>query len=296
MLLVDDHIIRKRRKIHKEKSRRRQSNISWILQYDKRQLFLKLLLLFALTPGGVEAGERIYDESNYQGNLPYKHTARCYSCMSKLYEAVWPSLSHIYKKPRNFTDDCDDERISEGRVPIVHCPTICVSLFEQPNIAGVRIKGYIRGCMSDVLISGFNQTIVTWYRWMHRDSCRPYRKKELFKLGGESTDDSTIDVCTCYADHCNGNSASSSFPVSFISFMVLISWILLFSWTQFNFLPPIQLLIFLLFSTSSHPLLLLFLPVSSVFLSLFELFYSRFFSLKFGLTSFYSILWLILIL
>ncbi|CAL2045997.1 unnamed protein product [Caenorhabditis brenneri] len=228
MLLVDDHIIRKRRKIHKEKSRRRQTNIPWILQYDKRQLFLKLLILFALTPGGVEAGERIYDESNYQGNLPYKHTARCYSCMSKLYEAVWPSLSHIYKKPRNFTDDCDDERISEGRVPIVHCPTICVSLFEQPNIAGVRIKGYIRGCMSDVLISGFNQTIVTWYRWMHRDSCRPYRKKELFKLGGESTDDSTIDVCTCYADHCNGNSASSSFPVSFVSLMVLSSWILLF--------------------------------------------------------------------
>ncbi|EGT34057.1 hypothetical protein CAEBREN_22984 [Caenorhabditis brenneri] len=72
MLLVDDHIIRKRRKIHKEKSRRRQTNIPWILQYDKRQLFLKLLLLFALTPGGVEAGERIYDESNYQGNLPYK--------------------------------------------------------------------------------------------------------------------------------------------------------------------------------------------------------------------------------
>lgn len=43
------------------------------------------------------------------------------------------------------------------------------------EISGVRIKGYIRGCMSDVLISGFNQTIVTWYRWMHRDSCRPYR-------------------------------------------------------------------------------------------------------------------------
>ncbi|PIC28660.1 hypothetical protein B9Z55_020501 [Caenorhabditis nigoni] len=156
----------------------------------------------------------------------FSDTARCYSCMSKLYEAVWPSLSHIYKKPRNFTDDCNDDRIAEGRVPIVHCPTICVSLFEQPNIAGVRIKGYIRGCMSDVLISGFNQTIVTWYRWMHRDSCRPYRKKELFKLGGESADDSTIDVCTCYADHCNGNSASLTSPFSIASFLVF-SWLFL---------------------------------------------------------------------
>ncbi|PIC28661.1 hypothetical protein B9Z55_020501 [Caenorhabditis nigoni] len=143
----------------------------------------------------------------------FSDTARCYSCMSKLYEAVWPSLSHIYKKPRNFTDDCNDDRIAEGRVPIVHCPTICVSLFEQPNIAGVRIKGYIRGCMSDVLISGFNQTIVTW-------------KKELFKLGGESADDSTIDVCTCYADHCNGNSASLTSPFSIASFLVF-SWLFL---------------------------------------------------------------------
>ncbi|CAO4380760.1 unnamed protein product [Caenorhabditis nigoni] len=230
MLLVDDHIIRKRRKIA-PKETKNNNNVFWI-QYDKRQVFLKLLFVVALAPVGLDAhgggggGERIYDESNYQGNLPYKHTARCYSCMSKLYEAVWPSLSHIYKKPRNFTDDCNDDRIAEGRVPIVHCPTICVSLFEQPNIAGVRIKGYIRGCMSDVLISGFNQTIVTWYRWMHRDSCRPYRKKELFKLGGESADDSTIDVCTCYADHCNGNSAYLTSPFSIVSFLVF-SWLFL---------------------------------------------------------------------
>lgn len=229
--MVDDHIIRKRRKIPTEnpRTRKEEDTVSPIRQYDKRLLFFKLLIVVALAPGGVEAGERIYDETQqgYQGNLPYKHTARCYSCMSKLYEAVWPSLSHIYKKPRNFTDDCNDDRIAEGRVPIVHCPTICVSLFEQPNIAGVRIKGFIRGCMSDVLISGFNQTIVTWYRWMHRDSCRPYRKKELFKLGGDSADDSTIDVCTCYADHCNGNSAFSTSRLSTISFLVLTSWLLL---------------------------------------------------------------------
>ncbi|CAD6196083.1 unnamed protein product [Caenorhabditis auriculariae] len=120
-------------------------------------------------------------------------------------------------------DDCDDEHIAEGKVPVVHCPTICVSLFEQPNIAGVRIKGHIRGCMNDVLINGFNQTIVTWYRWMHRDSCRPYRKKELFKLGGALTDDSTIDVCTCYADHCNGNSAASHSLGFFLAFLIFLS-------------------------------------------------------------------------
>ncbi|EFP05938.1 CRE-HOT-1 protein [Caenorhabditis remanei] len=179
-----------------------------------------LLLMLSLL------NQRSWAQNTVVGPFLTSDTARCYSCMSKLYEAVWPSLSHIYKKPRNFTDDCDDERIAEGRVPIVHCPTICVSLFEQPNIAGVRIKGYIRGCMSDVLISGFNQTIVTWYRWMHRDSCRPYRKKELFKLGGDSPDDSTIDVCTCYADHCNGNSASPTSSLSIV-FLMVLSWLLL---------------------------------------------------------------------
>ncbi|CAJ0938966.1 unnamed protein product, partial [Mesorhabditis belari] len=28
-------------------------------------------------------------------------TARCFSCMSRLYEAIWPVLANIYKKPRN---------------------------------------------------------------------------------------------------------------------------------------------------------------------------------------------------
>ncbi|CAI4222717.1 unnamed protein product [Auanema sp. JU1783] len=164
-----------------------------------------------------------YIEEPYHN--PYRHTARCFSCMSKLYEAVWPALSHIYKKPKNFTDDCDDEHLMEGRVAVVHCSTICVSMYEQPNIAGVRIRGHIRGCMSEVLLNGFNTTIVNWYRWMHRDSCRPYRKKDLFKLTDQTNDDSTIDVCTCYSDYCNGNSASVyTFPLLlFISSVIFRS-------------------------------------------------------------------------
>ncbi|PIO77483.1 hypothetical protein TELCIR_00433 [Teladorsagia circumcincta] len=81
--------------------------------------------------------------------------------------------------------------------------------------------------MKDVLIKGFNETIVSWYRWMQRDSCRPYRKKELFKLGGDQVDESTIDVCTCYADYCNGNS-SATLSTLLISFMITLTYILLF--------------------------------------------------------------------
>ena len=33
----------------------------------------------------------------------FPDTARCFSCMSKLYEGVWPLLKHVYKPPKNFT-------------------------------------------------------------------------------------------------------------------------------------------------------------------------------------------------
>lgn len=45
---------------------------------------------------------------------------------------------------------------------------------------------------------------------MQRDSCRDYRKRELFKLPADQSDDSTIHVCTCYADHCNAAPSSST--------------------------------------------------------------------------------------
>ncbi|PAV91779.1 hypothetical protein WR25_24324 isoform C [Diploscapter pachys] len=121
-----------------------------------------------------------------------------------------------------FVDDCAEAHISGSRsAPVVHCPTICVSLYETPNIGGFRIQGHIRGCMSDILLNGFHQSIVCWYRWMHRDSCRTYRKRELFKLSGIE-DDSTIEVCTCYADFCNGHSTGVS-----VTFTMLIAPILI---------------------------------------------------------------------
>ncbi|CAJ0582571.1 unnamed protein product, partial [Mesorhabditis spiculigera] len=164
----------------------------------------------------------------YDNSIPSADTARCFSCMSRLYEAIWPVLSNIYKKPRNFTDECDEESLDPSRVPVVNCPTICVSMVEEPNIGGIRVKGYIRGCMNDVLIGGFNQTIVGWYRWMHRDSCKAYRKKELFMLPGGIGDDSQIEVCTCYADHCNGSGSGSERPRNLA---IIIALILMLRWT-----------------------------------------------------------------
>ncbi|CAD5224094.1 unnamed protein product [Bursaphelenchus okinawaensis] len=154
------------------------------------------------------------------GDLPKADTARCYSCMSKFYEAVWPALSHVYKKPMNFTDSCNEEKIDKSKVPYTPCPTICVAMSEEATVGGMKIRGHIRGCLDDLLHNGFNQTIVSWYRWMHRDSCRIYRKRELFKLPPEQSDESSIQVCTCYADYCN--SASSSYwPLFWLLFLAI---------------------------------------------------------------------------
>uniref|UniRef100_A0A914ENC2 Uncharacterized protein n=1 Tax=Acrobeloides nanus TaxID=290746 RepID=A0A914ENC2_9BILA len=96
----------------------------------------------------------------FAGN-PIRDTARCFSCMSKFYEAVWPVLSTVYKRPRNFTDRCNDDLIDPKFVPVVQCSTICVQMWEEPTVAGVKIRGHIRGCLDDLLHNGFNQTIVT---------------------------------------------------------------------------------------------------------------------------------------
>ncbi|KAI6190126.1 hypothetical protein M3Y97_00083200 [Aphelenchoides bicaudatus] len=145
---------------------------------------------------------RLIDEDLF-GYIPQSDTAKCYSCMSQFYQAVWGSLQHVYKSPRNFSDLCNDEFIDQKLMPVVHCPTICVAMSEEFSVAGVKIRGYIRGCLDEMLHNGFNQTIVTWKRWMHRDGCSVYKKRELFKLPPEQSDDSPIHVCTCYSDYCN---------------------------------------------------------------------------------------------
>jgi len=183
----------------------------------------------------------LFDDGGEYGYLPgspfttiYDHrqladTAKCYSCMSKFYEAVWPALSTIYKRPKNFTDKCDDVTGGDGYgLSLVDCPTICVRMWEDSNVAGVRIRGHIRGCLDDVVHSGFNRTVMAWYRWMHRDSCRSYRKRELLQLSAQISDDSFVNVCTCYSDFCNSAVISTcrlwSSSIVMILCMLLLSW------------------------------------------------------------------------
>uniref|UniRef100_A0A914PWY5 Uncharacterized protein n=1 Tax=Panagrolaimus davidi TaxID=227884 RepID=A0A914PWY5_9BILA len=160
------------------------------------------------------------------GAAPISDTARCFSCMSKFYEAVWPALAHVYKRPRNFTDRCNDATFDSQSIPTTHCSTICVHMWEEPIVAGVKIRGHIRGCLDDILHSGFNQTIVAWYRWLHRDSCNKYRKRDLFMLPHDQSDDSLIHVCTCYADHCNTAAGNNQFTPIQIAISIISATII----------------------------------------------------------------------
>uniref|UniRef100_A0A914RA85 Uncharacterized protein n=1 Tax=Parascaris equorum TaxID=6256 RepID=A0A914RA85_PAREQ len=39
-------------------------------------------------------------------------------------------------RPKNFTDRCNDDEIDPRYVPITHCPTICIRMWEEPIVAG----------------------------------------------------------------------------------------------------------------------------------------------------------------
>uniref|UniRef100_A0A0N4ZS34 Caenorhabditis elegans ly-6-related family-containing protein n=1 Tax=Parastrongyloides trichosuri TaxID=131310 RepID=A0A0N4ZS34_PARTI len=163
-----------------------------------------------------------FEEHIFEGQ-PTSDTAKCYSCMSAFYGAVWPAINHVYRKPKNFTNKCNDDYVDSNDVPATMCSTICVHMWEDANVGGVKIKGHIRGCLDDILINGFNQTVVTWYRWMHRDSCRQYRKRELFKIPSDQSDESMVNVCTCYSDHCNSGSQVSVSSLSSLSLFLVLS-------------------------------------------------------------------------
>jgi len=61
-------------------------------------------------------------------------TAKCFSCMSKFYEAVWPALSTVYKRPLNFTDQCNEEFLDPRLVPVTHCSTMYSAVSFYPPL------------------------------------------------------------------------------------------------------------------------------------------------------------------
>ena len=48
-------------------------------------------------------------------------------------------------------------------------------------LSGYYVPGFVRGCFDDMLVRGFNRTIVKWYRWLQRDSCNAYSRKAVLK-------------------------------------------------------------------------------------------------------------------
>ena len=131
--------------------------------------------------------------------------------MSSFYKGLWPRLSETYTPPRNFSDRCDKDESQSG-IGLVDCPSICIKMWEETIIGGYPVLGFIRGCYDTMLLRGFNQTLARWYRWLQRDSCHYYPRKDVLQLPFNMP--GHVYLCTCYSDGCNGSPKLSAAPAS----------------------------------------------------------------------------------
>jgi hypothetical protein len=70
-------------------------------------------------------------------DLEMDTSAKCFSCMSEIYETMWSEIDGVYKKPKDFTDECNAENISPTLVRTISCPHVCVSIKEDIKVGGM---------------------------------------------------------------------------------------------------------------------------------------------------------------
>ena len=96
------------------------------------------------------------------------------------------------------------------------------------SVAGYEAHGYIRGCFDTMLVHGFNESAVYAYRWLKRDLCRWYDRKQVLKLPVKT--EGEIYLCACYGDGCNGSpklsgaTSHSRLPLVFAVPLVVTLW------------------------------------------------------------------------
>uniref|UniRef100_A0A0N5A6F9 UPAR/Ly6 domain-containing protein n=1 Tax=Parastrongyloides trichosuri TaxID=131310 RepID=A0A0N5A6F9_PARTI len=117
---------------------------------------------------------------------------QCYSCMSPYLEDQFLYISHLYRKPLQFTERCDDSRFDGGGLRTKNCSDMCVTLRMNDKVGGRRRHGYMRGCLSDIL--HYNRTVVR-----ENPNCYHVRLRDLFvssdRYSFEATDN--VMLCTC---------------------------------------------------------------------------------------------------
>ncbi|KRY69408.1 Calponin -like protein OV9M [Trichinella pseudospiralis] len=212
-------------------------------------VFMLAVILFLLIPfAELVAQSRVTQARlrpphliDQQLDVTNTHKIRCYSCMSTFYESAWAFLSQAFNRPLNFTNECDFPT-TQSRVGMVDCSSVCIKMWEDTTLLGIPFRGFIRGCYDSMLVQGFNQTIVRWYRWLHRDSCHFYNKQEVLQLpfraaqqNGDRPDrpPDHLYICTCYSEGCNGSGRLSAADSHFNPPLLLPCCLLLFTiWNQ----------------------------------------------------------------
>uniref|UniRef100_A0A0N5BDZ9 Caenorhabditis elegans ly-6-related family-containing protein n=1 Tax=Strongyloides papillosus TaxID=174720 RepID=A0A0N5BDZ9_STREA len=117
---------------------------------------------------------------------------QCYSCMSPYLEDQFLYISHLYRKPLQFTERCDEARFNGDGIKVKNCSDMCVTLRMNDKVGGRRRHGYMRGCLSDIL--HYNRTVVR-----ENPNCYHVRLRDLFvssdRYSFEPTDN--VMLCTC---------------------------------------------------------------------------------------------------
>ncbi|CEF69201.1 Caenorhabditis elegans ly-6-related family-containing protein [Strongyloides ratti] len=117
---------------------------------------------------------------------------QCYSCMSPYLEDQFLYISHLYRKPLQFSERCDEARFYGDGMKVKNCSDMCVTLRMNDKVGGRRRHGYMRGCLSDIL--HYNRTVVR-----ENPNCYHVRLRDLFvssdRYSFEPTDN--VMLCTC---------------------------------------------------------------------------------------------------
>uniref|UniRef100_A0A915KHB2 Uncharacterized protein n=1 Tax=Romanomermis culicivorax TaxID=13658 RepID=A0A915KHB2_ROMCU len=143
----------------------------------------------------------------------------CYSCMSPIFAVtikglddvdeldVWENTRKFYNRPAKFTKSCNAETYNVHDLTLRNCTDACIWLSMENVIAGKSYRGYIRGCLSDLV--DYNRTTMRFITY--RAQCVPVTLKTLFAQRSNRAlqyADQRVNFCACHSNRCNVGSTT----------------------------------------------------------------------------------------
>uniref|UniRef100_A0AC35TQH5 Protein sleepless n=1 Tax=Rhabditophanes sp. KR3021 TaxID=114890 RepID=A0AC35TQH5_9BILA len=139
-------------------------------------------------------------------NLEPAFRVQCYSCMSPYLEDQFRYISHLYRKPLEFSERCDEQHFDGADMKMTNCSDMCVTVRMNDKVGGRKRHGYMRGCVSDLI--HINRTVIR-----EHPNCYNVRLRDLFvtsdRYSFEAADH--VMLCTCASNSlCNASPSQTN--------------------------------------------------------------------------------------